>query len=56
LINGRWSLRYIGRPPNSSPTEGSSAWHATNQRTLVEHAYDLDSTIPEDAIISSEET
>ena len=56
LINGRWSLRYIGRPPNSSPTEGSSAWHAANQRTLVEHAYDLDSTIPEDVIISSEET
>ncbi|HLE05415.1 MAG TPA: hypothetical protein VI729_12505, partial [Anaerolineales bacterium] len=56
LINGRWPLRYIGRPPNSSPTEGSSAWHAANQRTLVEHAYDLDSAIAEDVIISSEET
>ena len=27
LIGDRWPLRYIGRARNSSPSEGSSAWH-----------------------------
>jgi 2-oxoglutarate dehydrogenase E1 component len=41
LLNNRWPLRFIGRPPNSSPAEGSAAWHAANQRTIVSRAYDL---------------
>ena len=56
LINGRWPLRYIGRPPNSSPAEGSSAWHAVNQKALVERAYNLESHVLEDIVISSEWT
>jgi 2-oxoglutarate dehydrogenase E1 component len=40
LINGRWPLRYVGRLPNSSPAEGSSAWHAANQKTLIERAFE----------------
>ena len=36
LIDGRWPLRYIGRVRNSSPSEGSSAWHAVNQRAIVD--------------------
>ena len=39
LIDGRWPLRYIGRARNSSPAEGSSTWHAANQRAIVEQAF-----------------
>ena len=53
VIKGRWPLRYIGRPPNSSPAEGSAAWHAANQGALVEHAYDLESRLTEDVVIVS---
>lgn len=42
LINGRASLRYIGRPANSSPAEGSTAWHNVNQKELVESAFLLE--------------
>ena len=40
LIDGRWPLRYIGRVRNSSPSEGSAAWHALNQRAIVEQAFE----------------
>jgi 2-oxoglutarate dehydrogenase E1 component len=40
-IRGRWPLRFIGRPPNSSPAEGSAAWHAMAQAALIQQAYDL---------------
>jgi 2-oxoglutarate dehydrogenase E1 component len=40
LIDGRWPLRYIGRVRNSSPSEGSAAWHAANQRIIVDQAFD----------------
>ena len=53
VIKGRWPLHYIGRPPNSSPAEGSAAWHAVNQKTLVEHAYNLESRLTEDIVIIS---
>jgi 2-oxoglutarate dehydrogenase E1 component len=43
LIGNRCPLRYVGRVRNSSPSEGSSAWHQLNQKALVEQAYDLDS-------------
>jgi len=39
LARGRWPLRFIGRPPNSSPAEGSSARYAANQKIIVERAY-----------------
>jgi 2-oxoglutarate dehydrogenase E1 component len=39
-IDGRWPLRYIGRSRNSSPSEGSSSWHAANQRAIVEQVFD----------------
>ncbi len=41
LIGGRWPLRYIGRPANASPAEGSSTRYAANQKIMVERAYDL---------------
>ncbi|OQY81977.1 MAG: 2-oxoglutarate dehydrogenase E1 component [Chloroflexi bacterium UTCFX4] len=40
LINGRVPLRYIGRPANSSPAEGSTAWFKLNQKQLVARAFD----------------
>jgi 2-oxoglutarate dehydrogenase E1 component len=40
LVHGRWPLRYIGRARNSSPSEGSSSWHAINQRAIVEQAFE----------------
>ena len=39
-IDGRWPLRYIGRVRNSSPSEGSAAWHAANQRAIVAQAFE----------------
>jgi len=39
-IQGRWPLRFIGRPPNSSPAAGSAAWHAAAQAALIQQAYD----------------
>ena len=40
LIAGRWPLRYVGRVRNSSPSEGSAAWHQVNQRALVAQAFE----------------
>jgi 2-oxoglutarate dehydrogenase E1 component len=40
LIDGRWPLRYIGRVRNSSPSEGSAAWHALNQRAIVAQTFE----------------
>ena len=40
IVDGRWPLRYVGRARNSSPSEGSAAWHAVNQRAIIEQAFD----------------
>jgi 2-oxoglutarate dehydrogenase E1 component len=40
LIDGRWPLRYIGRARNSSPSEGSAAWHQANQRAIVAQTFE----------------
>jgi len=40
ILDGRLPLRYLGRPRRSSPAEGSAAWHQSNQKTLVEYAFD----------------
>ncbi len=55
VIKRRWPLRYIGRPPNSSPAEGSAAWHAASQEALVEHAYNLEWHLTEDIVLFSEQ-
>jgi len=38
LLGGKLPLRYVGRPRRASPAEGSTAWHQSNQTTIVEHA------------------
>jgi 2-oxoglutarate dehydrogenase E1 component len=51
LIGGRWPLHYLGRFRNSSPAEGSSAWHKFNQEALIEQAYNLEMDIGEKGTI-----
>jgi 2-oxoglutarate dehydrogenase E1 component len=48
IVDGRWPLQYVGRVRNSSPSEGSAAWHGLNQRAIVEQAFE-DSTHAKDA-------
>jgi 2-oxoglutarate dehydrogenase E1 component len=38
-FEGRWPLRYVGRARSASPSEGSMAWHAANQRMLIAEAF-----------------
>ena len=40
IAGGKLPLRYIGRVRNSSPSEGSSSWHAVNQRAIVDQVFD----------------
>ena len=40
IADGKLPLRYIGRSRNSSPSEGSSTWHAANQRTIVDQVFE----------------
>jgi 2-oxoglutarate dehydrogenase E1 component len=40
VIDGRCPLRYVGRARNSSPSEGSAAWHQLNQRAVVAQAFE----------------
>jgi 2-oxoglutarate dehydrogenase E1 component len=47
LLEGRTPLRYIGRVRNSSPSEGSAAWHAVNQRAIVEQVFEAKSETKE---------
>ena len=39
MSNGRFPLRYIGRPRRTSPAEGSTAWHHRNQQRITEYAF-----------------
>ncbi len=52
LIDGRWPLHYVGRPRSSSPAEGSSAWYALNQETIVKQAFDLTEIRSEESVLS----
>ncbi len=40
-VNGRWLVRYIGRPRRASPAEGSTTWHRRNQKAITEHAFEF---------------
>jgi 2-oxoglutarate dehydrogenase E1 component len=39
LLDGRYPLRYIGRPRRASPAEGSATWHKRNQQAITQHAF-----------------
>jgi 2-oxoglutarate dehydrogenase E1 component len=49
LVGDRQELKYAGRPRSASPSEGSSAWHAINQRLLVDQAFQLD-PVPQETV------
>lgn len=42
--DGRFPLRYIGRPRRRSPAEGSTSWHRRNQQRITEHAFSFASS------------
>lgn len=50
VIDGRLPLHYLGRPPGSSPAEGSASWHAVNQGALIEQAYSFESVGKRDIV------
>ena len=52
LLDGRSPLRFIGRPENASPAEGSAAWHAANQQLIVKRAYNLEPVREQDELPS----
>jgi len=54
LIDGRWPLRYIGRPRSPSPAEGSSAWYAFNQAAIIKRAYEPVETHTEESLLSKQ--
>jgi 2-oxoglutarate dehydrogenase E1 component len=55
LVDGRYPLRYIGRSRNSSPSEGSSTWHAANQRAIVDQVFEAKSETRElDRVLSKQ--
>jgi len=43
IIQGRYPLRYIGRPRSASPAEGSGAMQKENLEALISQAYQLKS-------------
>ncbi len=55
ILDARWPLRYIGRIRNSSPSEGSSSWHAANQRAIVAQAFEAKAETKElDRVLSKQ--
>ena len=52
-IADRCPLRYIGRVRNSSPAEGSAAWHHLNQTALVEQVFMNDRQSPDVPLVLS---
>jgi len=55
LIADRWPLRYIGRVRNSSPSEGSAAWHSANQRAIIEQVFEAKAETKElDRVLSKQ--
>jgi 2-oxoglutarate dehydrogenase E1 component len=51
LVNGRLPIRYIGRRANSSPAEGSAAWHSMRQEAIISQALTLESEVREKDLI-----
>lgn len=56
MIDGRWPLRYVGRERSASPAEGSTAWHALKQASLVMQAFNQVSEIAPEGIKQGRKT
>ena len=53
LIGDTRTLRYIGRARNSSPSEGSLAWHQLNQKALASLAFELETDATSPSVVLS---
>ena len=53
LIGDTRTLRYIGRARNSSPSEGSLAWHQLNQKALASLAFELETDASSPSVVLS---
>jgi 2-oxoglutarate dehydrogenase E1 component len=53
MLGDSRTLRYIGRARNSSPSEGSLAWHQLNQKALVSLAFELDTDVASPSVVLS---
>jgi 2-oxoglutarate dehydrogenase E1 component len=53
LFGDKHALRYIGRARNSSPSEGSLAWHQLNQKALASLAFELDTDATSPSVVLS---
>jgi 2-oxoglutarate dehydrogenase E1 component len=53
MIGNTRALRYIGRARNSSPSEGSLAWHQLNQKALASLAFDLETDAASPSVVLS---
>jgi 2-oxoglutarate dehydrogenase E1 component len=53
MIGDTRTLRYIGRARNSSPSEGSLAWHQLNQKALASLAFELDTDAASPSVVLS---
>jgi 2-oxoglutarate dehydrogenase E1 component len=53
LFGDKHTLRYIGRARNSSPSEGSLAWHQLNQKALASLAFELDTDAASPSVVLS---
>lgn len=39
IVQGRWPIKYIGRPNRASPAEGYFAWHKSKQDEIMQKVY-----------------
>ena len=53
LIGDGRTLRYIGRARNTSPSEGSLAWHQLNQKALASLVFELDTDATSPSVVLS---
>jgi 2-oxoglutarate dehydrogenase E1 component len=51
LVGGRMPVFYAGRPPSSSPAEGSSSWYAANQKGIIDRAFNQKAVEKENRVI-----
>jgi 2-oxoglutarate dehydrogenase E1 component len=54
LVEGRFTLHYVGRPESSSPAEGSTTLYRINQQTLIEQAFDFDKQAQTSSVVKEE--
>ena len=54
MVEGRFTLHYVGRPESSSPAEGSSTLYRINQQSLIEQAFDFDKQAQTSSVVKEQ--